>query len=73
MFPHPAIHLELARLRQQDALAEAERYRLAHAFDRPATPRASLLARLAAFVCSALRSHTPVRLIIGNCPGEAGA
>ena len=31
MFLHPSIHLEIARQRQQDLLAEAERHRIAEA------------------------------------------
>jgi hypothetical protein len=34
MIVHPTIHLEIARQRHQDALARAERRRIAKAFDR---------------------------------------
>jgi hypothetical protein len=73
MYTHPTIHFDIARGRQQDALAQAERFRLAHAARRSAKPRPRFVGRLAALARSALRRNTPVGRTVRDCPGRAEA
>jgi hypothetical protein len=74
MFTHPTIHIEIARQRQEDALARAERDRLAHALRPSATLQLRFVARLAAVLTrSALRRYTPARRTVQDRLGEAEA
>jgi hypothetical protein len=59
MVTHPAIHLDIARQRHQDALARAELYRLAKASHQSAMPQVRLVTRMAALVRSVLRRDVP--------------
>lgn len=71
MITHPALHLEIARQRHQDALARAERYRLANASHRSATPRLRFVLRLAELADSVLRRNTPYLRTARDRPCDA--
>jgi hypothetical protein len=73
MLIHPAIHLELARLRQQDAIARAERYRLARDSRRIGAAQPGFVARGAALVRSVLSRRTSAPAHRPARPGQADA